>query len=115
MKSEPVCHFIYISNNRNITLPQITNDEEKNELLYNYSNVIDELVNFDMNQLKPITFEVNEDSDSDWEFTSSSTYYNSESDFVPESSENSSGYNEDDLEYARIPSPPPPPPKFKIN
>lgn len=112
LKSEPICHYVYIANNRTITLPKITKDTTKNELLYNYSSVIDELTNFDISQLKPTGFKktneidnINE-IDSDWEFTSSSNYYDSGSDYNPTSSE----FNEDDFEYARIPTPPPPPP-----
>lgn len=108
MISEPVYHFIYITNNRNITLPQITKDEKKNELLYNYSNVIDELSKFDKASLRPVIFEneieIDYDSGSDWEYTSSS----SSSELIYEDS-SSSEFNEDDFEYSRIPTPPPAP------
>ena len=103
MYSKPVCHFLYIANSRQVTIPK-PNSVEKNKLMGNYDTLIEELKNFDFNQLKNIR----EESEN---YDSTSTYYGSDdSDYWNFSS---SEFN--DLEMARIPTPPPPPPQFEFN
>lgn len=110
MVSVQICHFIYIANARKVTLPTLTENVERNQLMYNYDTLIEELKSFDISKLRSINdkqesidsddeiiFDSSYDSETNWDFTSTST--------------TSSEYNDDydDLEMARIPTPPPAP------
>jgi hypothetical protein len=97
IKTETICHFLYIANSRKITIPQSNNNIEKNTLIGNYDTLIEELKKFDISNLKSIK------SEEDSEENISSSSYDSDSDWEWSSSD----YDCNDLEMNRIPTPPP--------